>query len=180
MPAPVYRETFAPSPLSVAKGRPCGLTKECEAALLKAISQGLPLKHAANLAGISYDTLNRWKKRGEADEAPEVFRHFCKALEHAEAKAVQVHLSNIAAAGTRDWRASAWILERRHSDEFGRPDEKAKAIPASPQIGHEVLARIRKQEGVVDIALALAKALQRRRLERDEQMQGGFKKNLRE
>lgn len=32
-----------------------------QAALLKAIEQGMPLKQAAAIAGMSYDTLNNWQ-----------------------------------------------------------------------------------------------------------------------
>lgn len=90
--------------------------------LLKAIEQGMPLKQAAAIAGMSYDTLNNWQNRGENESAPKQYRQFCQLLRRSQAVAMQVHLSVInQAAGRGDWRASAWVLERRFTEEFVRP-----------------------------------------------------------
>jgi len=58
-----------------------------------------------------------------------------------------------------------WLLERRHPEEFGRstPEEAEKARKqenAPTTIEHEVLARIKKQNGVKDIAVKVAEKLQ--------------------
>ncbi len=103
------------------RGRPCGLTPERESLLMAAIARGLPLKEAASLAGISYDTLNRWRNEAQAENAPPEFRHFCEALKRAQAAAVDILLGRIQEAAQRgDWKAAAWILERRHPDAWGR------------------------------------------------------------
>lgn len=172
MPAPVHRTTPKLPPLPRPKGRPCLLSIECERALIAAIEKGMPLKESAMLAGISYDTLNRWTKRGENEDAPEEFRHLCKALNRAKAVAMLRHVSVIDRAGERgDWRASAWILERRHPEKFGRitseetgKSQRSDHLPTP--IEHEVLARIKKQNGIFDIATLVAQKLQRIREEK--------------
>lgn len=135
------------------------MNKERETVLLQAIEQGLPLKHAAKLAGISYDTLNRWKTRGSSEFAPDEFRKFCVAVEHSEAVAMQINLARIQAAGEKDWRAAAWILERRHPEEFGAPQRndsrKPDQTPRWLQHGGdepEVLTRMKQQAGVRELA----------------------------
>jgi hypothetical protein len=115
------------------------MTKHCEASLLRAIEDGLPLKHAAMLAGISYDTLNRWRKRGELENAPLRFRQFCKALRHSEAVAMKRLVNGVSAAGKTDWRAAAWILERRFREEFGKPHEAENKQPTENRV--ELLRR---------------------------------------
>lgn len=167
MPAPV--KLSARKDNTTKLGRPCLLTPSREAALLNAIEEGMPLKQAAMLAGISYDTLNRWRTRGNSEFAPDEFRKFCKALERAEAVAMQVNLARVRAAGEKDWRAAAWILERRHPEEFGtQRDERAKADSTPPweregaeQI--EVFQRMKKQAGVRELAGMLGGILMRNR-----------------
>lgn len=139
------------------RGRPCLLTTEREGILLKAIEDGLPLKQAAMLAGISYDTFNRWRIKGESESAPDEFRDFCKALRHSEAIAMQRLVGRIQSAGETDWKASAWMLEKRFPDEFGKPQRiehsgpDGKPIQAMTTVEPEVLQRIKKQAGIVEV-----------------------------
>jgi transposase len=102
MPKPVYiSKKPAQKP-----GRPTLLNPTRQAALLEAIEQGMPLKQAAAVAGMSYDTLNHWQKRGENESAPSEYRQFCQLLRRSLAVAMQVHLSSICDAAKRDWRAA--------------------------------------------------------------------------
>ncbi len=112
------------------RGRPCGLTPQKEKCLFNAIRQGLTYRQAAALAGISYMTFNRWKKRGALDDAPPELRDFCDHIAEAEAKAALACVSTISKAGRRDWRASAWILERRYPEDWGRREYVPPAPPA--------------------------------------------------
>jgi|GEM_PF-2593989 len=105
------------------RGRPSGLTLRKENLLLNAIRRGLSYKHAAALAGISYMTFNRWRKLGSKEDASPEFRHFCDRLERAEAEGADSLLAVITKAGKeRDWKAAAWILERRHPDLYASPN----------------------------------------------------------
>ena len=146
-----HKKTLSPSALA-SLGRPCLLTKDREAKLLKAIEEGMPLKQSAMLAGICYETMNRWRKNGESESARPEFRQFCQALERSQAIAMQLLVERVSQAGKNDWRASAWMLERRYPEEFGKPDERQKEGPQGrvviTDVDCEVLSRIKKQEGI--------------------------------
>lgn len=45
---------------------------------------------------------------------------FRAEVEEARAKGRMVHVTNIRRAGTTDWRASAWFLERQDPDNWAR------------------------------------------------------------
>ncbi len=173
MPTPVYiKKKPAKKP-----GRPTVWTPERRAALLGAIEQGMPLKQAAAIAGVSYDTLNHWQNRGENESAPEEYRQFCQLLRRSQAVAMQVHLSVIhQAAGRGDWRASAWMLERRHPEDFARPQKfehsgpGGKPLRPSPDEEYEVLRRMKKQEGIKNILVNLGGIIREKRLQAEEEV----------
>lgn len=112
------------------RGRPSGFTPERARAILGGISRGLSYKHSAQLAGISYMTFNRWRKDGARADAPAELRDFCDHLGQAEARNADTLLRAISMAGRRrDWRAAAWILERRFPDEWAlRNDVQARQV----------------------------------------------------
>lgn len=160
-------------------GRPCLLDKQRKTRLLSAIQKGMPLKHAAMLAGISYDTLNRWRMRGEEKGAPSRFRQFCKALRHSQAVAMLRLVSHIQAAGKQDWRAAAWMLERRHPEDFGRPapNDPATAkqqVPDDATPDHPVLQEIRKREKMRQTAKRFLEALAEVRSKRAGEARNGL------
>lgn len=149
MPKPV----FLPPKPALRPGRPTLLNPTRQAALLNAIEQGMPLKQAAAAAGISYDTLNHWQRRGENEVEPSEYRQFCQLLLRSQAIAMQVHVSSINKAAERDWRAAAWMLERRFPTEFARPqqieDSSSSGKPQTSSLSqddYEVLRRIGKHE----------------------------------
>lgn len=75
------------------------------------VEMGNSIPTAARNAGYSWDTIKSWLARGKRDEEP--YRTFREAMLRAkavwEARAVQ----SVTAAGEGDWKASAWLLERR-------------------------------------------------------------------
>lgn len=88
--------------------------------VIDAVRAGLSYKLAAHRAGVSYDTLNRWRRAGDFPGASPELCGFCERLRQAEAQAAERHVSNIEAAGQKDWKAAAWFLERRFPEDFGR------------------------------------------------------------
>lgn len=125
------------------RGRPCDLTPQKEKVLLGAIQRGLPYKQASALAGISYMTFNRWREKGSEPDAPCEFSDFCDRLAAAEAKAADALCRVISKAGrTRDWRAAAWMLERRCPDEWGRRE----SLPPPPEPPPEMKPRTAQEE----------------------------------
>lgn len=160
--------------LRVPRGRPCLLTHKRMEILLKGIKNGMPLKHAAMLAGISYDTLNRWRKMGAEENAALEFRHFCKALERSQAVGMQRLVVRIHKAARKDWKAASWMLERRYPEDFGRPENdspqklKRKPVFEESPITHDVLQRMKKQSSIVELTGRLGQELIKARAKRLE------------
>lgn len=100
-------------------GAPTKFTEETRKTILEVVSQGAYLRTACQAAGVSEDSLHRWRRQGATGEEP--FHSFCVALEQAEANSVTRRLARIeAAAENGNWTADAWYLERRYPDEWGR------------------------------------------------------------
>jgi hypothetical protein len=98
------------------------------AIITMAIADGATMANAAMQAGIDYVTLNRWLKDGLAATATPEQVALVVAVNLAREKWKSARLANIQAHEQKAWVASAWLLERRFPDEFGRPekrDEKA-------------------------------------------------------
>jgi hypothetical protein len=105
-------------------GRPSVLTPEVQGQICAALALGVYLEAAAALAGITRQTLLRWRDRGARGESP--YREFCVAIEEARAKKVLRYLRSVEQAATRakdpDWRAAAWVLERTEPRHYGREE----------------------------------------------------------
>jgi transposase len=113
----------APPPKPVG-GRGSVRTEETRDKICKAIELGATYKLACFYAGISEATFYDWKAND---------LEFLEAIHIAEGKGAVNHLVNITRASkgvqnpdgdgyilTPSWQASAWILERRYPDEYGR------------------------------------------------------------
>ena len=126
--------------------RPSKLTTEIQERLFKAIHMGLTFREAARCAGIDETTFYNWKRKGKkANSGP--YHQFFQSLKKAEVIAEAKHLKVIhdASAGGQeivciketidkngevvssivhqkqtipDWKASAWLLERRYPEKF--------------------------------------------------------------
>ena len=93
-------------------------------ALVIALGTGCTREAAARHAGIDRTTLYRWVERDQAIRA---------RVEKAEAD-VEVRLAaQIVQAAPVDWRAAAWLLERRRPASYGRAKAAAAAdTPTTP------------------------------------------------
>ncbi len=120
------------------------LTFETIKALCDNLSIGVPIKQAANVAGISEKTYYNWRTEGmyiwnrtqdridkgekiedivpSLEERDQLILQFLQSVKKANAVAVAYHTQIIHKAGKKSWQASAWYLERRHPNEFGRHD----------------------------------------------------------
>lgn len=99
------------------------LTPELQKEIGNYILLGSPLKFAAEASGISEKAFYNWMSQGEK-ESKGKFREFYDYINECKAKSVQLHLKLITSAAKEgNWTASAWILERRFSNEFGKRDK---------------------------------------------------------
>lgn len=92
-------------------GRPTKRTLSAKDTIVQAIGLGATYARAAAAAGITYETLNEWRK----DDS-----EFSEAINKAEADRVAKALQAIQRAATDSWQAAAWYLERRYPSEYGR------------------------------------------------------------
>jgi len=93
------------------RGAPTKRTLAAVEVLRACLKRGVPRGMACRMAGITYPTFLAWQREDE---------RFREEVELAIAAGVDGHLGNIEAASKTDWRASCWILERCHPDQFGR------------------------------------------------------------
>jgi hypothetical protein len=102
------REKRVPNP----KGGPTVLTPEVEAKILAGIRDaGMSFRTACAYAGISEDTLGR-RRKADAE--------FAARVDHAREMFKAKMVTLISAAAPKNWNAAAWLLERKHPEEFGR------------------------------------------------------------
>lgn len=92
-------------------GRPTKYSQRVVSTLCKAVELGCNLTESAGIAGISVDTLRRWR-----DERPELVA----ALEAAEARGIEKRLKTISDAAEESPKWAAWILEHRWPDRWSR------------------------------------------------------------
>jgi hypothetical protein len=94
--------------------RPTRLTPEVQEAVCEAIRHGATYQAASEAAGIAYATFNEWRKDSRLK-----YVKFSEAITRANADAQLNLLAKIANQSDKDWRAAAWILERRFKNDFG-------------------------------------------------------------
>jgi transposase len=95
--------------------RPTKLTPDVQEKICEAIRHGATYQAASEAAGVAYSTFNDWHK----DLRPR-FVKFSEAIRRANADAQLDLLAKIANKSKEDWRAAAWILERRFKNDFGQ------------------------------------------------------------
>lgn len=103
-------------------GRRPKYNAELHATIIKHLEIGAFPSHAAQAAGISWDTLENWLARGRTGEEP--YAQLTADAEQAIAKDAirnQTIISKAAAgAHEGDWKAAAWNLEKKHPRLYGR------------------------------------------------------------
>jgi len=83
--------------------------------IIQAIKLGATYQIAAENAGIARSTLYDWLRKGEK-QTKGLYRTFLDTFKKAEAAAALAALANISRASQNgDWKASAWLLERRRN-----------------------------------------------------------------
>lgn len=125
------------------------------AQLLGLVESGVPLSTASRTVGVSAATVQRWIRDGEANlsrcddtgEDPSPAGMFAAELARTHGRVIGTHVARIAAAD--DWRADAWLLERRYPAEFGA--RQVVAVDTAPEVDDRDVAQILKR---IDAAVA--------------------------
>lgn len=100
----------------MAETKPYKMTPVRVQIILEALEDGMTQRDASMLAGISEDTLCLWK-RNNSD--------FSEQMGQSVIKFKQKIMKSIQKAGEKDWKALAYIAERRFKRDF------------SPEVKHE-------------------------------------------
>lgn len=95
-------------------GRKTKLTKQTTERFIEAIEIGCTHSLACQYAGITPATFYGWMKQGKEKQSKNKIDFF-NTIKRAEANGAISNLQLIKKAGLDDWRASAWIMERRHN-----------------------------------------------------------------
>lgn len=115
-------------------GRPTKLNAKLQEQIVLMLKMGNYTETAAAFAGINKDTLYQWLKRGRKEisrvgegehgrkvsKTEKIYVDFTDAVEKAMAEAEARDNLIIYTAGKNDWRASAWRLERKYPNKWGR------------------------------------------------------------
>lgn len=89
--------------------------------ILEKVRNGVPPQTAAGTLGIPRQTWSKWLTLGRADGAVEPYRSLADRLDAAVDEWHESRVKTIEDAGQKDYRASAWLLERRLRDQYGDP-----------------------------------------------------------
>lgn len=100
--------------------------------IVERIRSGIPVETAVVSTGVGLSTYYHWREWGEDRwiagklvRAKPQYREFRDASTRARAEGLSVHVAHIAKGAEKDWRASAWYLERADPTNFGRHDTVA-------------------------------------------------------
>jgi hypothetical protein len=105
-------------------GRPAKLTKDVIDQVVEILRFGGYAETAVAAAGISKRTFQRWLERGDPEgtkKADEPYRRFREAIDQAMAEGEAANVQLIRQAARSDWKAAAWLLERRQPDKWAGP-----------------------------------------------------------
>jgi hypothetical protein len=101
-------------------GRPSKLKPNRVERITDALSKGATRTAAAGTAGIDYETMRRWLRKGE-QQTRGIYVDFCGAVARAEAEAEMFHTNIVyEAAKNGSPQNSQWWLERRRHEDWGK------------------------------------------------------------
>jgi hypothetical protein len=78
------------------------------------------VESCAFYAGIAPRTVNHWLQDAKENGESSKHHEFLLRVEEAKHSAKIRNVAIIQQAASRDWKAAAWLLERRHHEEFAR------------------------------------------------------------
>jgi hypothetical protein len=87
-------------------------------AIIKSLKDGATREEAAGAARIDERTLRKWLERGEREGRGKYWQLRVDILE-VESKEQNENARRVRAAGAHDWRAAAWMLERKNPRRWG-------------------------------------------------------------
>lgn len=143
-------------PKGAGPGAPSKFTPDVQARILQALRGGNYASVACQFAGVHYSTFRKWLVDAEKPGASQELVEFSQAVAQAEAQAEVADLAIIRrAAQDKDWRAAAWIRERRSRERWGQKLEGTIGVDVTS--GGEPVAGGASSAEVVAIASLAAR-----------------------
>ena len=139
----VTKASHAPPPLVVAGDAYCGLTPPLLETIAAAVRAGTTPVRAAACCGITYAAWQSWRAHALAGREP--YRTRFALIQAAEAQFLGECEARIrAAAQGGEWKADAWLLERRDRNTYStRLEVTARPAEVDPaELSDADLARI--------------------------------------
>jgi hypothetical protein len=100
--------------------RPSKLTQEIQQRIGDNITLGLTYRLAAELAGVTYKTLNEWNQKGQIEKSGKYYQ-FAQHIKKCNADGARKLLKRLNdAAEDGNCQVCMWILERRFPEDFAR------------------------------------------------------------
>ena len=122
-------------------GRHTKLTPELQQLLCQAVAVGATDRLACQYAGISQESLYTWLEKGRAGTQP--YAEFAEAFQKAKGRHAILSRAKIEkAASDGTWQASAWIMERKYPEEYGRSVQELHHKVDYAKLSDEQLARL--------------------------------------
>lgn len=113
-------------------GTKARLTPEVQLSIIERLRAGIPLRWAAQAAGVTYGSAKTWIDHGNEDRNAgriSIYSDFVYEVERADSEYVASAVARIRMHGTDDWRAEAWLLERMHRGVFGNRQQHEVSGP---------------------------------------------------
>lgn len=102
------------------RGRPTDCTPEITEIICAELREGLSIASACAAAGVHRSSFHEWVSR--SDEGPP-FSDFADATTKARAAGTRALEVTVRTAAGTDWRAAAWMLERKAPEDWSKRTE---------------------------------------------------------
>lgn len=123
-------------------GRPPKLTSELIEQFCDLLIEGRTIERAAKLSGLSGTTIYRWLAMGKKQDAESIYKELVERVSEATEASEFSLLQSMRKAGSdpKNWRANAWLLERRFPEKYGKRDKnqamEAETVPGNGDTNH--------------------------------------------
>lgn len=139
------------------KGRLTKFNPEMGEAIAQLVEVGIPLATAARASGVAASTFFRWMKCGREAKRG-LHRRFYKRMMEARAKSEARMVGIISLSAERDWRAAAFLLERRNPEAWG---QRSKTVLAGDTKAPLFMTAITPEKAHGELLRRLAETKQR-------------------
>jgi len=128
-------------------------TEENQEKVIGFLGKGYTREHAGRMIGAGKDLVSNWARRGQKGDAK--YAGFYQRVVSAEESAQGILVDHIKIHAEKDWRAAAWLLERRFDSFKLRSRTSQDAQNKLDEIA------IKKSEAELEYTEAKTKALNR-------------------